>query len=306
MRTQKILTVYNTCGVNGDKTDWYSKCLESVLGQDHPQEVVVSSCLNSDECINTLKERFGNDIKICRFFDRYIVNTTFNKTVLEFGKGKDAYFFIDSGVELTNKSSLSEMVKRLKNHSMVTLQTDTDTGFETIGGKQDSNEMQVTGEDFVLPLGKAINLHAQLFSRHIQENFGLVIPDVFAAYCTESTFPFLNASVMKKWCIVADVMCHHNKAVDGPSSTQPHWSPVHRSPWNNLLYGRNALDFINDAEAKRVGLGYEECGGIMPHDPDAYDNELAKYPISLSIAISKYFYTNKSELDYDSIRVQIY
>lgn len=300
-----ILTVYNTCGINGDKTDWYSECIDTLLEQDYPHEVVVSSCLNSDECVASLKARHGDAIKICRFSDRYIVNVTFNKAAKAFDNGHIAQFFVDSGVKLKDKTSLSQMAERLSKASMVSLQTDTDTGYEVFGGRQNSYNVQITGEDFKLPLGMAINLHAQLFHRSILDTFGLIIPDVFAAYCTESTFPFLNAVVGMDWVIMKDIQAHHNKAVDGPSSSQPHWSRKHGNPWNNLLYGRDAMDFINDSVARAAGLGYEECGKIMLHDENAYDNGRAKYPHVLEMMIRRYFFSNKEELDYDGISIEI-
>jgi len=303
----KILTVYNTCGINGDKIDWYIQCIESILRQDYKnQKVVVSSCLNSEDCMRRLKKKFGDKIIVCLYRDRYIVNTTFNKTVLEFGKDCDAYFFLDSGVDLGDDTSvLSQMVERLSDSSMVSVQTDTDTGFESIGLKQDSDISQVK-EDIEIPVGKGINLHCQLFSRDILDTFGLVIPDVFAAYCTESTFSFLNACVEKKWKIIKDVIVHHNKAVDGPSSSQPHWSPVHRTPWNNLLYGRDARDFIHDPQAISAGLGYEECGKIMLHDDSAYSNGIPKHKQELIDSVKKYFYSNKEELNYAIINTTIF
>ena len=302
-----ILTVYNTCGINGDKTDWYIKCINTLLMQDYDHEVVVSSCLNSDKCVDTLKAEFGESIKVCRYSFPYIVNVTFNKTCIEFSSKKeyDAYFFVDSGVFLRDRSHLGEMAARLPHSSMVSMQTDTDTGYEVIGGKQNSSYPQVVGEDFVFPIGKAVNLHAQLFSKEIMQTFGMIIPDVFAAYCTESTFPFLNACVNKNWTIVKDIMATHNKAVDGPSSSQPHWSMTHGNPWNNLLYGRDARTFINDPEAIKAGLGYEECGKIMIHSEVAYQDGIAKYPDQLIKMVRKYFFSNKDELDYGGIRIQI-
>lgn len=301
----RILSVYNTCGIKVNRTDWYTRCIESLLAQSLATDVVISSCKNSDECLFDLKRRFGDDIKIVYYDDPYIVNVTFNKTVRSMDDGHDGHFFIDSGVDLTDPFAVEKAAERLPEFGMVALQIDNDTGYETIGFKQDSDKVQITGDDFVFPVGKAINLHAQIFEKSIFEKFGLIIPDVFAAYCTESTFPFLNASVNKRWCIVKDILCHHNKAVDGPSSSQPHWSPVHRNPWNNLLYGRNAMDFIFDREAIDAGLGYEECGGIMVHKEECYENGLCKDPDRLAMYVNKYFFSNKMELDYDRISIKV-
>ena len=61
------------------------------------------------------------------------------------------------------------------------------------------------------------------------------------------------------------------KALDGPSSSVSHVSKKFKNPWNNLLYERDALEFINDSEAVDCGLGYEECNNIMNHKKEAYD-----------------------------------
>ena len=302
-----ILTVYNTCGINQDNTDWYSTCIESILDQDYTTDVVVSSCLNSKECLHQLKNRFGKSIKIIFYDSRYIVNITFNKTALisDSQKKYDGFFFLDSGVLLTDKSSVSNMVDRMPTASMVSLQVDYDTGFEGIGYKQNSTSPQIVNQDLIVPLGKGINLHSQIFGREILDLFGLIIPDVFAAYCTESTFSFLNACVEKDWVIVKDIIAHHNKAVDGPSSSQPHHSLVYRNPWNNLLYNRNALDFITNQDCISCGLGYEECGGIMMHNKEAYNDGIPKYKQRLINNIKTYFYSNKTEIDYNSIRYEL-
>ena len=129
------------------------------------------------------------------------------------------------------------------------------------------------------------------------------MPDIFKAYCTESTFSFLCAALKKKWVILKDVMVHHRKGVDGASVSVPHWSPTHNNPWNNLLYNRNALDFIKDEEAKNAGLGYEECNKIMVHREDRYDeNGFSTMPDQLVAMINKHFFLNDEELDYNDIK----
>lgn len=306
----KILTIYNTCGIKHEQTSWYEHCLQTILGQDHADnKVLVSSCINSDNCISHLKSVFGEKIDICRFKDPYTVNITFNKSVQEavarYGEF-DGYFYIDSGVLLNNTSVIKNGVERLRTnkYSMITYQTNTDTGFEPLGFLQDSNLVQIKDNDFIIPVGKACNLHAQIFTNDIYKTFdSRIIPDVFRAYCTESTFSFLCSVLQKDWVIVKDILLHHNKGVDGASIGQDHLSREYRNPWNNLLYERNALDFINDSHAKAVGLGYEECNNIMNHNTEAYDGNFSKHPEELAEQILKYFYTNKEELDYSEIGV---
>lgn len=307
----KILVVYNTCGIKNEQFIWYSQCIQSILDQNYKNiRVAVSSCMNSDYCINYLKNIFNDSIDIIRYKDPYTVNITFNKTVQEMVKkyGEfDGYFYIDSGVILNNLDTIKNGVDRLieKKYAMISFQTDTDTGYEPLGFKQDSYTVQIREKDFIIPIGKACNLHAQIFDNTIYKFFdNKIIPDIFRAYCTESTFSFLCASLHKEWVIVKDLLLTHNKGVDGASIGQDHISRKHYNAWNNLLYNRNALDFINDKEAIRIGLGYEECNNIMNHNIEAYDNNFAKYPEELREKILKYFYTSKEELDYSEIGVE--
>ena len=102
---------------------------------------------------------------------------------------------------------------------------------------------------------------------------------------------------------MADKQVNHHRSIDGASSGFNHHSPENNNSWNNLLYGRDALDFINDKEAHSVGLGYEECNGILNHDVNAYDESgFAKYPDKLLEKVNKYFFLNKEELNYDKIK----
>jgi len=290
----KILTVYNTCGIRGENTEWYAECIKSILVQENiDNKVVISSCLNSDQCVSQLQDVFSNAVDIYRYKDPHTVNITFNRSVQEAVKkyGEfDGYLFIDSGI--------------LKDFGIVSFQTDTDTGYEVIGLKQDSPTVQITCDDFVLPLGTAVNAHAQIFNNDIYKRFGKVVPDVFAAYCTGSAYPFVSLSVNKRWVIVKDILLKHKKAVDGPSSGQSHISLTYRNHWNNLLYKRNALDFINDPEAIDAGMGYEECNKIMSHKDTAYENGLAKDNERLAQSVNKYFFLNSGELDYNKISVE--
>ena len=99
--------------------------------------------------------------------------------------------------------------------TLLNIQTDTDTGLQPLGFLQDSEAAQIIDENFAMPMGSSCNLHAQFFTHDIYESFkSKIIPDVFAAYCTESTFSFINASIKKNWAILKDIVLKHNKNVD--------------------------------------------------------------------------------------------
>ena len=101
-----------------------------------------------------------------------------------------------------------------------------------------------------------------------------------------------------------DQQVRHLKEVEGASLSQPHVSRTYHNTWNNLLYNRNALDFINDEDVKKSGIGYEECNDILPHNSDAYDdNHMPLDPESMKKLINKYFFLSNDELNYNTINV---
>jgi len=114
----------------------------------------------------------------------------------------------------------------------------------------------------------------------------------------------LTSAIQKKWVIMKDILLHHQGALEGPSSAEHSQTSVeHKNSWNNLLCGRNALDFINDPEAIEAGLGYEECNEIMLHKEEAFDeNGYAKYSEKLREINKKYLFLSKDEFDYNTIR----
>ena len=307
----KLLVVYNTCGIKCDNTDWYIECINSLLEQDFDDyRIVLSSCLNSPKCFKKIYDTFGDKISYCYHAEPHTVNITFNKTVQEcvnrFGEF-EGYLYVDSGVIFNRTDALQKAYNLYKSgpYAFTSVQVDTDTGFDQIGFKNDpSDAVQVKEQDFIVPVGSACNLHSQIFSNQAYKTFdNRLMPDVFKAYCTESTFSFLCAALQKKWIILKDIVVHHKKGVDGASASVPHWSPVYKNPWNNLFADRNALEFIKDPEAIAAGLGYEECNNIMMHDPNKYDeNGYSKQPDKLVKVINKYFFLTKEELDYDSIK----
>ena len=315
-----ILAVYNICGIRGDNTKWYIECIENLLNQSLDNtRVLVSSCKNSKECIRELYSTFGNKISYCVTPQLHTVNITFNNSVRRavehFGEF-ESYMYIDSGCNVENQKdifSLSYQCLTDNNYGIVVVQTDTDECLHDLGGPYvyESPEIQVKGEDLVVPIGVSVNQHTALFSNKIFKAYGKLYPDVFAAFCSESVLNYIAASAGLRWAIMADKQIKHAKAVDGPSSGFTHRVSAPNKEgeiesnnfWNNLLYGRNALDFINDEEVYLSGLGYEECNNILNHNPEAYSEDgYCKDPERLRQAIEKYLFLSKEELDYENIK----
>jgi len=307
----KVLLVYNTCGIRGDNTEHYIKCIKTLLKQKFDGfKIVLSSCKNSTECIKQLYAEFKNEISYCLTRDLYTVNITFNnavrKSVAKFGDF-DSYMYVDSGCWFDDDDVVQKSYDCLRSgpHGIVTLQIDNDEALNALDARfvHSTEEVQITGENYIVPIGKSINEHVFLFSSEIYKNCNDKIqPDVFAAHCTESVFSYVAAAAGQKWVIMADKQIRHHRSIDGASSGFEHHSRVHGNTWNNLLYGRDANYFINDTEAIACGVGYEECNNIMNHNPEAYDEDgFAKDPESLLEKVNQYFFLADDELDYDKI-----
>ena len=300
-----FLVVYNTCGIRSDNVGQYIKSIRSILDSktDFTFRVIMSSCLNSEECRREVHTAFGSEIDIMAVDEPHTVNITYNNSCLhatkQYGVPK-GYLYIDSGVDfIDNDETLNKgFLSFLENdYGILSFQVDTDHGFDSL-----DIDHPVKGEDFIIPLGGAVNGHADLFSSDIIKEYGALWPDVFSAFCTESTFSFVAASVNKKWAILKDHVLTHKKGIDGPSLCVPHISPQTKTPWNNLLCGRDALDFINSKEAIEAGLGYEECNNIMMHNKNSYDDKnLPKNPSALKECIKKYLYLSRDELKYPEL-----
>ena len=308
----KVLLVYNTCGIRGDNTKHYIECINTFLNQNFEGfRIVLSSCKNSTECIKELYATFGNKISYCLTPELHTVNITFNnavrKAVREFGDF-ESYMYVDSGCWFEDDDTIQKTYDCLKSgpYGIIAVQVDNDEALDVLDPKfkHSTDKIQITGEDYIIPMGKSINQHVHLFSHKVFKNCNNKIePDVFAAHCSESVFNYIAAASSQRWVIMADKQVNHHRSIDGASSGFAHHSFDHGNTWNNLLYGRDAMAFINDKEAYEVGVGYEECNNIMNHNPEAYDaNGFALYPDKLLDKVNQYFFLTDDELNYDEIK----
>lgn len=343
MNNRKILVVYNICGIKREAPDWYIECIQNLLDQDFDGfRVVVSSCMNSKKCIKRLYDNFGNKISYCLFPEKNVIQTTFNKAVIEsvkkFGEF-EGYMYIDSGVNFEKQRNiLSEAYKRLETdkYGIITIQTDTDTAFNDLMGgyigdtviadspdafsewsksrggyvyQTEFGDIQIKGEDFVVPPGGSCNLHVSLFSNEYWKAFDKKLSaDVFVAFCAEASYIYSCKAIKKDWVIVADLQVRHMKAIEAPCSGFATVSAQTKNYWDNLFCGRSALEWMNDPEAKRVGLGYHNHPNAplesrMQYDLEAYNEDnTAKYPEELRQIILKYFFLTEEELNYEKIK----
>jgi len=306
MEKNKLLVVYNTCGFSGrEPVDWYIDCIRNLLNQDlDGVKVVLSSCGNSGGAIKKLFEAFGRRIVYNLINDRITVNMSFNHTVAKcvekFGEF-EGYLYIDSGINFRdNAAVLSKAYELFKsdNYGMVTVQASNDNGFPQWIGV----DKFVEDENFVIPVGRACNLHTQIFSNEIFKAFdNKIIPDIFVAYCTESVFSFLAAATNQRWVILKDVVAEHLKSVDGATCGFDHTGPKGDNK-NNLFANLDIYEICKDPEALASGFGYEEMQGVLHHDPTKYDeNGMVEDSERLKEFIRTRIFLNKEQFNYDAI-----
>ena len=307
--TKKILAVYNTCGISGkDNTDFYLQALDAIFQQDFIDfDVVMSSCLNTESTINRIREGFGSKININWTKDILPVNVTFNHSIVEqvkrFGE-YDSYLFIDSDVIFQRTDDFLKLFNILKSgpHGVVSARTNTDMGLEWWFNTNTDKKLLEEG-DFVLPLGKAINSHCQIYSNEIFNTYGRILSDIFAAYCSESVMPFICAAIKKNWVLAKDVLVFHKHYMDESSSgfDPEGWRGSGNKHYDHPFKINSIMERVGSQTARRLGLGYEECDKIVMHDESQYDGNGFCINEELKNYIKENLYLKKDELDYDKI-----
>jgi len=303
MSNNKYLIVYNICEIGKINYEWYIKCIDNLLKINHKRyHIVISGCRVSTKTKQKLFDRYQGKVSFCYTENFLSVNITFNlavrRCVRKFGTFT-GYLYFDSGVNIENNYQfLNEIEERVYQgkYSMITIQTDTDTGHENWRLPRCFKD-----NDFIMPVGKCCNLHVSYFSDDLRVAFNnKIIPDIFNAYCTESVFSFLNASIKKQWVIVRDLILTHIKEQDGATMSYDHTGP-RQAHWNNLYAMADMGEIINDPEAKKVGLGYEEIAGILMHDPQLYTPEGHCKNDSLRDYIKENLFLSTEQLNYNHI-----
>ena len=330
----RILVVYNICGLKRDNTYQYPMFLYSLLNQkfDGEMVVVISACQPREKTIPYLKSIFPHfHYNIIEGI--YTVNVTFNKTVLDcverFG-AFDGYFYHSCDSSMKCNSTYQDLFDCLKSDDslgLVTPQVDRDScyayGLQLGGGRQGIDderarrEMFKDGTDYTIPVGKACAPHVLLYSPDILKYYGRLLPDLFAAYCTESIFSFICAAIKRKWIVSKDSHVAHGLSLDSGSAG---FSPKDRSlpaydypipqftqhhEQNGLAEGQSSagslLHIFQNEYARSIGLGYEECAGIAMHDPSQFDQNQFCINSELAPYIKEHAYVSKEILDYDRI-----
>ena len=306
MSNNKYLIVYNICEIGKRNCEWYIKCIDNLLRLNHKKfHVAVSGCRVSQQTKQELYNKFRDKISFCYIENFLSVNITFNLTILKcvarFNEFT-GYVYIDSGVNTEeNLNLLNEIDERVQTekYSMISIQTDTDHGHHWFKADHVDNPY-IKNEDFVIPVGRCCNLHVSYFSNDLLKTFRRLIPDIFNAYCTESVFSFLNASIQKQWIILKDIILTHIKEKDGATLSYDHVGP-RQVPWNNLYGCADMKEVVTDPKAREVGLGYEELGGVLMHNADLYTPEGHVKNDTLKEYIKEKLFLSPDQLNYNHI-----
>lgn len=309
----RICVVYNICGISGrDNTGYYIDAIQSILDQDYSDKfVVISACQSSDHTIDTLREKFGDQITINRIHSLVPVNVTFNHTCRKVAEqdGECHFLYLDSGCKFTETDSLSKMVVRYQSGpvGMLSAGVTTDAGIAVDDILCQSHGLYqgrklVMGD--VVSVGCSLNLHVQIFDRELLNYYGGLMPDIFAGYCTESTFSFMVAALKKHWVYVPEVVVEHCANMDGQSSgfhPAAYGRQTGRANYDHPFAINGFLDRFQNELAREVGLGYEECQKIVLHRDDKFDENEFALDDRLAPYIKDNLFLKPIEFDYSQI-----
>lgn len=298
---KKVLVVFNTCGISGrENVGFYINAINNILAQNFQDcRICISSCLNTPATQDILTRAFGNLVTYNFINEPQPVNVTFNKSVQDcvnhFGEF-ETYLYLDSGVDFEGQVDIISTMYNLHKsgpYGMTSTLATNDNGTEWFLGYSGAPPT-----DFIVPVGKSLNLHCQIFDNEIYRNFDKrLMPDIFRSFCSESVLSFICAAIKKKWVIVGNRLVYHLKANDGPSSGFPN-----RHSWDDTyLTPKTMAEIIADPIARSSGFGYEECGNIFIHDHSKYDEEGYVRNDELRKFILENIFLSKELLDYDKI-----
>lgn len=307
---KNVLSVYNTCGLSGNEnTNYYIRALNGLLAQFMSKhDVLISGCMVKDEVKKLLEEHFKGRMYFCWIDEVLPVNVTFNHAVREHVKRHGEYkwyFYIDSGCHFDNKGdAVAEacQIASLDDFGMLSIRTDTDSGYNFIFGTHYDDQL-FNDILFYIPVGRAVNCHTQFFSNDLLKYYGKLIPDVFASYCTESVFSFVNAAINKKYAIYRDLVLTHAPMMDGQSAgfnPAKHAATKGGSYIDHPFRVESLLPIMRGGQ--QYGLGYEELQGVVMHDPSKYDEHGFCTDPRLKEYIKDNLFVPKHLLDYDTIK----
>lgn len=308
---KKYLVIYNTCEIRKNNLFLYIDGIDHLLNQKSngfKYDLAVSGCRLHESTKIALFKRYGK--KLIYFYTDalYPVNITFNKSVDEIVKvnGKyDGYVFVDSGVITIFDTVLEEIYNRdiTNKYGIISVQTDTDTGYQSQFGLP--HGYAFIGQDFIVPVGKCVNIHFNFYPHCFYEYYGRVLPDIFKASCTESVFYYMVSALKLKWCVIKDIVLKHHHSADGATSLEKYEPPT-KPYWNELMCDIDITKAFADPRAKSTGFGYDEWAHTFDHNPAAFDsNGMPLDPNGLGDFLKETVLLSENLFDYNSIKFHL-
>lgn len=330
MQKKDLLIVLNIFGISvneGAQIAMYMHNINSILwhlGKNDLQKstrFVISSVLSSQNCINVLKQAYGDLISIFTYDDRYSVQVSCNKTILaaekEFDEQYEGYLYLSSGLGLPEIEDLFPRMITKNNsgdYGIIQLQANQDHGYEWLGRGQNWHTINFS-EDYQIPIGNHCNFHVALLNKSLKEFYGVPITDIHGLCCMEAGLPYTSYALRKKYILMGNSLCTHFVSFDSYKVMKNLKREIigHNGPGVNcgLLWGRCRDDFALDLEGVEAGLGYypgpaanntpDWNGVVLVHDRSKYDINCLSTDERLKYAVKRRYFTNKTELDYDTI-----
>ena len=322
MKKKDLLIVFNIFGISNDEEHQiknYIFNLRSLFfalqeeGLTDSVRVVVSSVLNSEECLYSLKKEFKEKIYFFIYNTRIPCQVSFNKTVLSsiqtFDEEYEGYFYLSSGIDICSELNIFKRIIEKNNsgdYGIIQLQIDLDNGYEWLGKLQKFSEIDFS-KDYNIPIGNNCNFHAACINKEIKNFYGIPLSDVHGTCCFESCLSYVAYAVRKKYILLGNSECFHHPQFDNEIKMKNLAS--HPKPPCGLMWGRTKKHFLNDAEGIDSGIGYyagintpiDWNGSVLPYKREKYDENYLSNDERLKFSVKRNYFTNSSELDYNSI-----
>lgn len=318
-----LLIVYNIFGAT--EYEMYDKHLKTIISNlkkyntENTIRLVVSACLKSIECLNKIKENFGDYLTIILYDERLPVQVTFNKTVLTsiemFQEDYEAYLYMsgDSHFLDDTKDILPRLIEKNKTGEYGIIHLETDDDYMGFFGTFDF--LARSNHDRKIPLGNWNNFIVGSLHKSLKEFYGVPMPDVHGVCQMEPTLSYACSALRKKYIVMGNSLLGH---FVGSDSTVPRLNSrgqeyKDRGVNCGLMWGRTfAKDILSDIEAINAGLGYYPYNNNelqpenwIPHDKSKFDENELSIDENLKFGVKRCFYTNKNEIDYDTIIYEI-
>ena len=288
------------CGISGRQNGtYYVDCLKALINQQglgEGSKVVVSSCASVPEIVTNLPKVFGNHISYNWIPDRFPLGVTFNhsvqKMVDHFGPF-DGYLYHDSGICIYGQWGFAH---QLAAHHKAEGDNAITAAFPSNDDGHQWWKLDLKPGPNTLPIGKATNMHCQIFDESWRLAYGRILPDVFASDRSESVFTFMAAAINRKVQLLTHVTALHAHSMDGASSGFR----------GQLLYPNHPLQKSFDQvyqEGHKYGYSYEECdpSGRYKHDPSKFDEKGHAKDPNLLPFIKENLFLSEKFFDYSKI-----